>query len=425
MKKKFTKFVSAVALLLTAAVLFSACGKPLGSGGNVAAGNDSNGSGNSSSENGGSQESSGSEVTMSYEDAMAAKNYEAAYRALLADPTEENKAEMKKFFFVPVSVKGKDPNKGDPFTAAFTYNEKGWLVKMEVPLSRKAYSTEYGYDENGRVVSVKKGRVDSESYDLETYTYDEAGHMLSHSIFYNADELQRKWEWTYNEQGDKLSEKETDSFGEENLVTYSYTYDEAGRKLTEVSGNHKDEWTYDEKGNELTKKSYYEGELNAIYSYEYDDQGRLIKDRWEDVESDPSESSWSQNEFIYDANGNRHYKSVTRSDGDNLSYEHEYNEAGNVIKMTRTEDGKVTMVRTYDAAGNLLTSDFTGEDRCEKIAFTYDDFGNRMSEGYTNSSEYSYEYAVIYEIKYFPEGVPDNSEIIEDIRETSSMRYFF
>ena len=141
-------------------------------------------------------------------------------------------------------------------------------------------------------------------------------------------------------------------------------------------------------------------ETHIKYENTYDEKGNLIKI----VERDMDYNSETVTEYEYDAL-NRPVKIIE----DWRTTEKAYDEAGNVIKETITDDGGHTYIHeyTYDERGNKLTysATFNGEDDVsEEYSYEYNDKGDivKFTEIYSSSPEDSRD--TLYEYTYDEEG---------------------
>ena len=182
------------------------------------------------------------------------------------------------------------------------YDGDGNLTEEYTGKSPEDARLHYRYTyEDGKLVTEANINEDGSYFDLEFYEYDEQGRLSRKTKQSEDGYVYRLWEYTYTEEGwlghvtdthyehrvetdydaygreireegfynDELSYTERFSYGEFGLVSYLfesvsgnknhyvYYYDEAGRKISEVS--------VDEDGNET-----------QIAFWEYDDRGNLI-----------------------------------------------------------------------------------------------------------------------------------------------------
>lgn len=147
----------------------------------------------------------------------------------------------------------------------------------------------YEYDENGKLFTKKRVDVkDNHLISGTKYDYDEKGRLLTETYIYNdgtyGDVDDR---YFYDEQGRLIKSGELNSQGisvgcSESVAYYEYTYDENDRLIAKVGYDgfgrvhERNAYEYDAKG--LLCKGEYQGDRNSwTRTYEYDENGRLIK----------------------------------------------------------------------------------------------------------------------------------------------------
>ena len=169
--------------------------------------------------------------------------YEKAYEKLIAieNPTEEEKALLKNFRFMPLKVEYDDES------CEYTYSDDG------LPLS--AYLKEYDEWRKTEFTCDSKGNVLTRSY------IDNYGNTGTSTYAY-----------TYDDKGNMLTEIYTSSSGYTSTSTYTYTYDDKGNVLTETCTDSDGDtytyaYTYDDKGNLLTKTYTSSGGSTSTTTY--------------------------------------------------------------------------------------------------------------------------------------------------------------
>lgn len=208
------------------------------------------------------------------------------------------------------------------------------------PNGMKYASVIYSYDSTGRVASEKRLGLNDAEEGILKYEYFPDG-SISSRVF-----EQCGTDGSYTE-----------------VYREIYAYDEAGAlsSITRSEGGvtaAKTVYEYDENGR-LVKESQYEGEDFCIAEFEYshDANGRMIKCR----RSDYIEESVSENNYGYDAKGR-------------LLTDQCYDESGNMISRTEFayDDNDNEIKRSvYTEGGELISS-------TEK-SYEYDDIGNIVS----------------------------------------------
>lgn len=149
---------------------------------------------------------------------------------------------------------------------AFTYNEKGQLIK-DVEFDedgQEMYVTTMQYDENGRVVVRVRDEVQQHDRRIVNFEYDEQGRKIK-DLIYNYDEaLIAKIYSRYDDQN-HLVEQEEEDLDHYRLTTYEYE----GNNMVKISAFDKEKnllsyntYTYDSEGRVLTQDAYSSDEVN-------------------------------------------------------------------------------------------------------------------------------------------------------------------
>ncbi|MGE0498587.1 MAG: RHS repeat-associated core domain-containing protein [Ramlibacter sp.] len=163
------------------------------------------------------------------------------------------------------------------------------------------------------------------------YTYDAQGNKLSETVTDSATGQARSWAWTYTPQG--LVASHTDPRG----ALWSYTYDAQGNRLTQTNPlGHVTAWQYDAAGRP-TQQTEPNG---LVTTYSYDLRGRLTS----------TSRGGETNAFSWTATGL--LASASQPNGYSISYQ-------------------------YDAAQRLTGAT---DNRGNSVAYTLDGMGNRTRE---------------------------------------------
>lgn len=234
-----------------------------------------------------------------------------------------------------------------------------------------------------------------------TYTYDDKGRLLK-QVTAGSYDLTEEILYTYDAAGDPVGVTIKNNAGSSNAVT---TFDENGNPLTfryadEDGYAYTEEYSYDGSGNMLscTRRS---GDSVTSRTCTYDAQGRVLTDK-----TDTGGRVCSQT-YAYDADGNVTLDEYAEG-GSWQRTETEYDRYGAPVRKTDSfSDGTrivYTTRYTRDAAGLVLAETGYQDDA---IAYTrdysYDDNGNalKISTQYyltgrlSHSTEQSYEYAPV------------------------------
>ncbi len=172
---------------------------------------------------------------------------------------------------------------------SFTYDANGNLITesrdggelSDADGTPDAIDT-YTYDKQGNQLTLSKDYNGDGTADyIENFAYDDNGHLLNiTSDFYRSDGtvITNFATTSYDAEGN-LDRKSFD-FGNDGTIDdiESYTYDDNGNVLSLYQGNNDGSinplytYTYDEKGNQLTE-SYDDGGFFYTITFTYDDNG--------------------------------------------------------------------------------------------------------------------------------------------------------
>ena len=329
------------------------------------------------------------------------------------------------------NVSGANP---DDHKWTYTYDGEGHLLTETDPLGK---TTTHSYDAAGNEISVTDARNHTTTYAYDaanrltsmtapgggvtSYTYDTAGNQLTvtdannHTTTSTYDADNRlisvtkpsgaKATYAYDTKGNlikRVDPRGNASGANPDDYATSYTYDAAGRVLTETDPlGHTTTYTYDAVGNRTSVKDAN----NHTTTYTYDSRGRLAS------ETSPTGGTRSNS---YDGAGNL----ATTTDPNNRTTGYSYDAAnrrtsettpsGSTTTYTYDRDGNLTTIvdprgnvsganpadhattQTYDADGRLLTST---DPLASVTTFAYDAVGNRLSvtDPDGNATTYAYD----------------------------------
>jgi RHS repeat-associated protein len=220
----------------------------------------------------------------------------------------------------------------------YTYDSAGRRASMTLPGNR---TVTYDYNARGLLASLTdwQGRITSFAYDSDgnrtniirpngiesTYVYDSAGHITSITHKKGTTTL-LSFSYTYDDSGRRTGVTTPEG-------TESYTYDGLGR-LTQVSypGGTTVSYTYDAAGNRKT-----ETRAGATTNYDYDAAGQLV--------------TVGNKTYTYDANGN-----LTQAGTDSFTWDFDN-------RLTQATAGSHTVLHTYDGDGNRVGATVDGISR--------------------------------------------------------------
>lgn len=226
-------------------------------------------------------------------------------------------------------VDSKPINTPEPVT--FTPEEGVLMQKIYYNADGLKYSTVvYEYDGTGKLAKESCYGVNMAPESYTAYEYDDDGRLVTESYFEAVD---------------------AEEFAE--LGHISYEYNEVGLKLR--AENH--------------------GIPAGAYSYAYDNDGRLIKEEYSDLEGNLISST----QYVYNAEGQLASKSIENvSFGEKSSESYEYDENGNLVsavsddgsrgEMKYDEYGNEIKLTMLDEKGNILSVVIT--------RYEYDEYGN-------------------------------------------------
>ena len=397
MKKKLTALFG---MLLSAALLLAGCGE-----GTPATG--------ATTPNGGAQDG----TYENYEDGVAAKDYAAAYAMLLQSDGATDE-ELGKYIVLPTSVVGH--NTRGQIDAKLTYNAHGLIEKVEIAGDE---IVEFTYnDANKLTAQIHKDADDGDENRRYEYTYDDKGNCLTKNRLGGS--VEEYITYAYNDKNQLVKETVTQkySYQSDEVTVWSYTYDDKGNLASRLNekGSGK-RYQYDAAGRVTEKKEVWANsdDFNR-HVYAYDEQGRIVKDRYES-----GEGTWSEYTYGYDPRGTQYELTYTLST-DTATYTATFDKNGNITTQDFTASYGTTSHEEYDAAGNVVKKDMTWESgRAQTYTFAYNEYGYRTAETCKNAEQTLYDYTVTYKVMYFENGAPDISEYLAEMQEKNSIDLWF
>lgn len=362
------------------------------------------------------------------EEAIEVGDYKQAYSLLLKSESKEAADLLQNFIFMPISFE-RDGSK-----TTYTYDSFGNLLTDEVVYKSGSWEKiAYTYDDSGKMLSYTATTSDGEFCNV-SYAYDKYGKLI-----------------TVQHDGTYLVEKYEDAYGYNYGTVWeriSYTYDDAGNMLTEKytypDGTYDmSSFSYDNNGNMLTKEIEITSDKDFSSHYTvthvYDNQGKM-----QGVYDDGSGSNIT---YTYDESGNltlteensSYHKTITTyneygsvlteehfdEDGQMwYTYSYSYDESNNILSRDKNySDGKWSKyVYTYDDCGNMTEMTATGVEGSEKEKYTgkklysYDEYGNWLTCEYekSHSDGVDERKAMSWELYYFSNGVTGRAkEVLE------------
>ncbi len=291
----------------------------------------------------------------------------------------------------------------DGVTEGYEYTPSGQVSRT---INGNGGSIQYRYNSLGKV----RERID-QTGDTETFRYDEEGNLSLH-----IDRDGRQVSRTYNVFGNLVCEKATDENGENPVITIC-RYDSLGRLTHAVCNGHSYEYIYNDQGRLKEKRSGGRRLISYTYDgggkiaqitdpagvtthYEYDILGRTSRifspegmevrylydclERLEQIRC----GNGIRTSYQYDADGNVSHLETRMGSDILLSFRYQYD--GNENRLTKTgvqgpaTDGSSALEITcqYDVRGQLLE-----ENRKDAVfRYNYDAAGNRIRKEETGEN---------------------------------------
>ncbi len=297
---------------------------------------------------------------------------------------------------------------GDPSrTFTYVYNERNQLIESHTPYDETApeSNSTIMYDSMGNVCVKKMG-----TERLETFTYDMFGNNTSVTISKQDGTDAITTSKAYDSRGNVRFETD----GNQNTVEHKY--DALGREI-ETNAVHATHFTYDKNGN-MTAQTDWRGN---IQSFLYDPLNRLIQKKDADgttveklyyndngTQIKSVDALGNETIFAYDKNN----RLISSTDALEHTSGRTYNRAG-LVESQYDGNGNTTSF-DYDELGRLLNVKQDVEDEEQLTSFTYDIYGNLLTqtngEGHTTTFSYNVVNNVIAKIDHNGVGDPTKTE---------------
>ncbi|MEV0620414.1 LamG-like jellyroll fold domain-containing protein, partial [Nonomuraea sp. NPDC050404] len=289
-------------------------------------------------------------------------------------------------------VKRETDHRGKVTTHAYTAAGDHAEVRLPAGLV-----TKYGHDPLGRVVT--KTEVSSADPDgvTTTFTYDAMNRVATHKGPGVKNEVTgvthtAETKYTYDADGNTLTETASDLTGGDQACTVTYTYDDFGRMET-VTGPEggKVSYAYDERGDQ----SAMVDELGNRIEYAYTERGQLASSTLKGWTGSPVSPQPAKDlvleSFSYDQGG----RLAAQTDAMGRKTTYSYYADNQLHKVTAAEaklngsDTKRNVVleeNTYDAAGNLVR--VVGGGGLEQVNYDVDAAGRLTAETFDPTDLY-------------------------------------
>lgn len=304
-----------------------------------------------------------------------AGKYREAY-SIFADLGDFKDAKKQLSHFANVTVKAEYQSSYNSYSRALILGENNLPIAYNgCESTGYNVSVSYIYDEKDALI-LQRETQDGVTKDAVRYSYNENG--MINKIAYISSNLEDSYR--YDEYGRKIEQTSVFSNGDRSILSYEY----------------------DANGNVISMAHvYYLSGFSkpdvSTYTYTYDDNGNMLTESY----SAPWSNDYYNDEYIYDEDG-RLIKYSRVGNYFNFYNEYTYDENGYLISMVyyHSRNGKTVTTYTNDANGRAIkaiSSSSKGETTEE---FTYDDFGNVLSQKICyyngNIETYEYEYEFVY-----------------------------
>ena len=249
--------------------------------------------------------------------------------------------------------------------------------RLTAVVDGKGNRTEYTYDGMNRRTLASYG-VGTETTRQRPYTYNALNLTADIGTSYEYDSRNRL-------------KKHSDTYVDENPVSYnyaydavgrilsvndvSYTYDAMGRTTSETNGGYMHAYGYDENGNRVFSRYGIssDGSYTHALSAKYDSNNRLEK---------LTDEKGRVTTYIYDLNGNI----VKQMYPNGITITNTYDSLNRLTSTTsKKPDGTsvITGEYKYDAAGNVRYVSQVSSSHTQVVENTYDDFDRLTTENIT------------------------------------------
>ncbi|MBI9050026.1 MAG: hypothetical protein JEZ00_11440, partial [Anaerolineaceae bacterium] len=283
---------------------------------------------------------------------------------------------------------GEEANADTNVRVDYTYNAVGNRIYVN---DANGHVTEFQYDANNQV--TRKIDPIGNTWD---YVYDLAGNLTS-----KTDGNGVVTGFVYDDGGNLLTIDYPD--GEADV---SFTYNNAGQRVTMTDGIGTTTWTYDERSRLVSVNDAYGSELTYTYNedgqrtgLEYAD-GKQVAYTYDNDNHLAEVASWDSQDTEYDYDALGQLTSMLRPNGVESSFV--YDDLGRLTELDHSNDltSLANYTYTYDAVGNIIHAeenvmgggasgptvlimvmDTTGEALAEKTVYAYN------GETYSNYSK--------------------------------------
>ena len=225
---------------------------------------------------------------------------------------------------------------GDESPVKSKYNKDKKQLTLECNNDGCEHSYIVKFDKDGRITKITSKSNWPEYNYVESTTYDSNGNAVKYT---GEENLSGNYTTEITYSGDNMVK--SIYTGEYESGTFTYSYDKKGNVIhAEYSGY-----------TSMDGETY---ETATIWDYEYDKNGRLTYDRWEDT----IYGSFYESTYIYNSKGFLTEK-YNNASGSESVYKYKYNKAGDKIEEKYSSEGfNETTSYEYDEFGELIEESF-------------------------------------------------------------------
>ena len=282
---------------------------------------------------------------------------------------------------------------------AYTYNEQSKILTKKVTEQSGISEYTYTYDEAGNLVSETiKAANQIHRKIVYTYTFGKDGTILqSVSTYYRLDTQTGKTVETFDSAGRLLLREYYSGTDDTPEDTDRWVYDSKGNLVSEEYNDtytKETTWEYDRKGRLVSECTYRDGVLYNRKLYTYDKKGNLLETR-DDLEvTGETKRQYYRTEYTYDRKGNKLSEKAFYSFNGNWEvfrnhFTYTYDENGNLLEETRlSKEGNFVTgtIWTYYDGGKVHTKNYKASKDHNQIS-TYDEHGNLISYFWSHSND--------------------------------------
>ena len=169
----------------------------------------------------------------------------------------------------------------------YNYDENGNVIEqiaiINTDAGHEVSTYKYTYDANNQRVKAEF-EMNSGITGYHAFTYDEKGNIIKQTYEDSQGNVYER-AISYDENGNKIRSEEILNGGESEVINISYQFDDKGRVTRETwvyPGDFVEyaDYTYDENGNKLTAVLTIGDGEQCRYDYTYDENGNVLKEEF-------------------------------------------------------------------------------------------------------------------------------------------------